>query len=188
MLPGDVDIRGMKGEINLLPTGQAKARLAVLYLRQSGRLLRWGFVGGLIVLAVPLASLVANRQITNQQAAEQLADADQAAFLAELEETNAFLAAVAERSDTQATPTGYVADILDAMPNNAAVTSLVWDASEQVIKLTGTIARRQDSITIQNRLEEIAAVTRVTAPLSNFQTGAATEFSLTIHYAEITEE
>ena len=180
----------MKGEINLLPTGQAEARLTVLYLRQFGRLLRWGLVGLVVVLAVPVASLVTSRQITAGHTAEQQADADQVAFLAELEETNTLLAAVAEHSANQATPTVYLTDILDAMPTNASIISLVWDASEQVIKLTGTAARRQDSITIQNRLEQIPAVTRVTAPLSNFQTGAATEFSLTIQYAdsETTEE
>ena len=180
----------MKGEINLLPTGQAEARLAVLYLRQFGRLLRWAFVGLAVVLAVPIASLVVSRQITAEQTAEQHADANHAAFLVELKETNAFLAAVVEHSANQITPTVYLADILDTMPRNASLTGLVWDASEQAIKLTGTVARRQDSITIQNRLEQISAVTRVTAPLSNFQTGGGTEFSLTIHYAhaETTEE
>ena len=175
----------MKGEINLLPTGLAEARLALLYLRQVSRLLRWASGGALLVLAVPLASLLASHFITVNQVTQLEASRDQTAWLAELKATNALLSAVATRLESHATPAARVPEILQSLPAGASVTSLAWEAAEATITLAGTVAQRQDSITIQRRLEALPSVTRVTAPLSNFQTGTATSFSLTVHYAAL---
>lgn len=169
-------------EINLLPPQIIQVRVGRIYLRQAGRLVRFViFLAGLLLLLLGGVYIVIWRmQIL--VAADRAADHDgQAAIATGAGKVNAQLGALQNWRAANAEWTPLAPQVLLAMPDGVQLTSVSVDREKSLLEVKGIFSRREVLVTFQRRLEELAWVEKVESPLSNFETGRATQFSLLVY-------
>lgn len=173
----------MDKEINLLPQPAQKQRAWRLYLSRLGRFLNRVYL--LLLLLIGVLALILGvmgsikEKITRDGA---LSPGGGSGIADEVRRVNQLMNQFEERQTSYQAWTPQVLDVLTAAPATVRLTNL--EASEQepaALSVRGVASSRAAVVEYQRRLEGLAWVKNVEAPLKNFALGPESSFSFKLH-------
>lgn len=171
----------MKEEINLLPHAQQTLRQRRLYLYRLGQLLRRADIALVVLAGLMLTAYIGMESVQSSLRTTKIEKTQEDAdLIAEVAEINAMLAYVQEYRLAARPWTPVVTQAMTSMPEGMQLTSVEANDAAGQLTLKGQFTDREAVVEFQRRLAQLPEITHVEAPLSNFATGGASNFSFTL--------
>lgn len=170
-----------KGEINLLPVALQTKRLHKSYGASLRHLLRRLIILLLLLVLAEIAVwgvfLAINRSVnkTKDLAVESGLD-----VLGQVDRTNSFVGQFERRLADFKMWSDTLDSVFGVTPELVTITQITVDEGTESIELNGQSPSQADLIDFQARLEQLSWVIDVEAPLSNFEIGLKSDYTLTV--------
>lgn len=171
----------MKEEINLLPPAVSALRRGRIYVNRLGRLIYIALALTVIMLAALGVQYGLSSYIRKSLTAAESALAPDETAAAEVQAINTLTASVDNWTKTHQPLSPLVAQVLNSAPAGIVITAVAVDQPEDKITISGTFSERSRVAQYQQDIENVPAVARLEAPLSNFATGASSSFTFEIY-------
>lgn len=172
----------MKKEINLLPPDVQRLRVTRIYLLHIGHFLRYIIILALMQIVV-LGSTYAVVMLVNRLVSTDAVEGalKQEKLYSKVQDANDLVLAIHDYRERYKGWTLLIPDVLKLLPKDIKLTSLQADSEANTMRIQGVYSEREQLIAFQRQIKILPWVSALDAPLSNFETGNNSQFSLLIY-------